>query len=160
MKRTTALLGAVGLTLLTFAIIAGSAGAQTITEEAGSAGTVTFSVEDGVLAFIGAAPAEGWDFEVIREDGRHLKVVFRSVDGTETEFEAEFEDGQVQVETSEDLPGGTTSTTTFDGNTTSTTLEGDTTSTTLDDDDTTSTTLDDAPGLVSIVDFGHPRRRL
>ena len=147
MKRITALILAVAAAVLTMVVVAGSASAQTTTEQAGAAGTVTFSTEGGTLSFVEADPAAGWDFSVVRQDGTHLKVVFTSVDGLETEFEAELEDGRVVVEASEPTSAGATTSTTIVGfdNSVTTTTSADvaTTSTTLNGAATTSTTLDD-----------------
>lgn len=163
MKRITAMIGAgvlTGLTaILVITLVVGTANAQTITEEAGAAGTVTFSTDGGVLSFVQADPADGWDFAVVREDPGNLKVVFRNTSGGEMEFEAELEAGQVIVAATNENAGtvttsttaieigGATSTSLPGNDTTSTTIGGDTTSTTFGDD-TTSTTLDDGDDRV------------
>ena len=129
MKRI--LSGAAGLALIVFTIgfVASAANADDVTQPVGDAGSVTFNVDGGVLAFVRADPAEGWNFTVDREDGSHLKVTFRDAVGAEVEFEAEIENGALAIGGS-DEPG---STTTEPGD--------DTTSTTEADNDTTSTTM-------------------
>lgn len=129
MKRI--LSGAAGLALIVFAIgfVASAARADTVTQAVGNAGTVTFSTDGGVLAFVRADAADGWTYTVDRRDGSHLKVTFRDAAGAEVEFEAELEDGGLTVGAS-DEPGSTT-----------TPPGDDTTSTTEGDDDTTSTTM-------------------
>lgn len=102
MKRI--LSGAAGLVLIVFAVgfVASAARADTVTHPVGAAGSVTFSTDDGVLAFVAAETAEGWTYSVDREDGSHLKVTFRDASGAETEFEAELEDGNLTVTQSDD----------------------------------------------------------
>ena len=97
MKRI--LSGAAGLALIVFAIgfVASAARADTITEPVGTAGSVTFSTDGGVLALVSANAAEGWIFTVDREDESHLKVTFQDAGGAEVEFEAELEDGSLTI---------------------------------------------------------------
>lgn len=140
-----AIVGVVGLAV---GVVASTARADTRTASVGDAGTVTFSVEGGVIAFVGADAAAGWDFTVDREDGSHLNVTFRNAAGGELEFEAEIADGGLVVtgasrSTSTTLASSTTlgatsssssSTPTSTPEPTSTTSQGGTTSTTTPDD--------------------------
>ena len=121
MKRI--LSGAAGLALLVFTIgfVASAARADTFTQPVGDAGSVTFSTDGGVLAFVSAEAADGWTYTIDRQDDGHLQVTFRDANGAEAEFEAELEDGALDVEGSQE-PG-------------STTTVGDTTGDTIADDD-------------------------
>jgi len=119
MKRI--LSGAAGLALLVFTIgfVASAARADTFTQPVGDAGSVTFSTDGGVLAFVSAEAAAGWTYTIDRQDDGHLQVTFRDATGAEVEFEAEFEDGALDLEGSDE----------------STTTVGDTTGDTIADDD-------------------------
>lgn len=136
------LTGAAALAVMVLAIgmVASVARADTRTEAVGEAGTVTFSIEGGVIAFVKANPSEGWTFGIDRQDGTHLKVTFRNEAGGEVEFEAELEDGALTVEagaaTSTTIGGASPSTTstTVASTSTSTTLGGGSTTTIPDDD--------------------------
>ena len=119
MKRI--LSGAAGLALLVFTIgfVASAARADTFTQPVGDAGSVTFSTDGGVLAFVSAEAADGWTYTIDRQDDGHLQVTFRDATGAEVEFEAEFEDGALDLEGSDEP----------------TTTVGDTTGDTIADDD-------------------------
>ena len=119
MKRI--LSGAAGLALLVFTIgfVASAARADTFTQPVGDAGSVTFSTDGGVLAFVSAEAAAGWTYTIDRQDDGHLQVTFRDATGAEVEFEAEFEDGALDLEGSDEP----------------TTTVGDTTGDTIADDD-------------------------
>lgn len=137
--------GAAGLALIVFTIgfVASAARADTITRPVGDAGSVTFTTDGGVLAFLGAKTAEGWTYTVDRQDGSHLKVTFRDATGAEVEFEAEFEDGDLAFGGSQE-PGSTT-TMPGDDSTTST-ASGESDDDDANEDSTTSTTLGDSVG--------------
>src|SRR3990172_13364953 len=107
MKRI--LSGAAGLALLVFTIgfVASAARADTFTQPVGDAGSVTFSTDGGVLAFVSAEAAAGWTYTIDRQDDGHIQVTFRDANGAEAEFEAELEDGALDVESSQE-PGSTT----------------------------------------------------
>jgi hypothetical protein len=63
--------------------------------DARGAGTVTYTVRDGVLTLVEAAPAAGWSVEVEQSGGLEIEVDFRS--GTQrVQVNVEFEDGQVR----------------------------------------------------------------
>jgi len=119
MKRI--LSGAAGLALLVFTIgfVASAARADTFTQPVGDAGSVTFSTDGGVLAFVSAEAADGWTYTIDRQDDGHLHVTFRDANGAEVEFEAELEDGDLDLEGSDEP----------------TTTVGDTTGDTIADDD-------------------------
>jgi hypothetical protein len=121
MKRI--LSGAAGLALLVFTIgfVASAARADTFTQPVGDAGSVTFSTDGGVLAFVSAEAADGWTYTIDRQDDDHLRVTFRDANGAEAEFEAELEDGALDVAGSQE--------------TGSTITVGDTTGDTIADDD-------------------------
>ena len=149
-KRLLAGAAALAVMVLAIGVVASVARADTRTEAVGEAGTVTFSIEGGVIAFVKADPAEGWTFGVDRQDGSHLKVTFRNEAGGEVEFEAELEDGALTVEagaaTSTSAPTSSTTSTTIGGassSTTSTTVASTSTSTTLGGGSTTTVPDDD-----------------
>jgi len=174
-KRWIAVGAMVGIVGLAVGVVASAARADTQTAAVGDAGTVTFSVEGGVIAFVGADAAAGWDFTVDREDGRHLKVTFRNAGGGELEFEAEIEDGGVVVAgasgstspsaASSTTLGSTSSTTlgstsssssttpTSSPESTSTTASGGATSTTAADDDDDDDDDDDASAVPQALTF-------
>jgi hypothetical protein len=135
-KRLLAGAAALAVMVLAIGVVASVARADTRTEAVGEAGTVTFSIEGGVIAFVKADPSEGWTFGVDRQDGSHLKVTFRNEAGGEVEFEAELEDGALTVEA-----GAATSTSAPTSSTTSTTIGGASSSTTSTTVASTSTTL-------------------
>lgn len=139
-KRWIAVGAIVGIVGLAVGVVASAARADTRTAAVGDAGTVTFSVEGGVITLVGAEAAAGWDFTVDREDGRHLKVTFRNAAGGEQEFEAEIEDGGLVV------AGGNGSTSTTSAGSTSSTL-GSTSS-------SSSTTPTSSPGSTSTTSPG------
>jgi hypothetical protein len=140
MKRITAVLAAVALALFTMAIVANDARADTVTEPVGTAGTVTFSTDGGVLAFVAASAADGWDYTVVRQDDTHLKVVFLSGDGREAEFEAEIEGGQLVTGSDGDSTSSTA------GDVTVTTQGGDDSDGQFDDHGDDSQFDEDSPG--------------
>jgi len=149
-KRLLAGAAALAVMVLAIGVVASVARADTRTEAVGEAGTVTFSIEGGVIAFVKADPSEGWTFGVDRQDGSHLKVTFRNEAGGEVEFEAELEDGALTVEagaaTSTSAPTSSTTSTTIGGassSTTSTTVASTSTSTTLGGGSTTTVPDDD-----------------
>jgi len=152
-KRLLAGAAALAVMVLAIGMVASVARADTRTEAVGEAGTVTFSIEGGVIAFVNANPSEGWTFGVDRQDGTHLKVTFRNEAGGEVEFEAELEDGALTVEagaaTSTSTPTSSTTSTTVGGastSTTSTTVASTSTSTTLGGGSTTTVPDDDDDG--------------
>jgi len=141
MFRRLAALGAVlGVMALAIGVVASVAQADTQTEAVGEAGTVTFTVEGGVIAFVSADPADGWAFTVEREDGRHLSVTFRSDTGGEAEFEAEIEDGELVLGGGAEA-GASTPTSITVPDSSSTTIGSSTTSSTVGASSTTSTSL-------------------
>ena len=130
--------------------------------DAAGAGTVVVEESGDGLSIVDVETASGFTAEVERGDGAEVEVEFRS-SGTEVDFSAEREDGEIRIRVrtetrAEDATGNTvrvserTESTVAAGSSTSTTIDDDddddhgTTSTTIDDDDdhgTTSTTIDD-----------------
>ncbi len=66
------------------------------TYQAGDAGSVTVAVEGGNLVLVSVDPSAGWTVDEVDARSDEVEVEFRSGD-TEVRFEAEFEDGQIQI---------------------------------------------------------------
>ena len=130
------------------------AAGEAVTSGAGRAGAVTYRADETGLTVTAVSPARGWSYTIKATGGREIEVVFRK-GAARVDFEAELEDGQVQVRVRTSAVGGATTTTgqdgtdTTNGNPTSTS-NGNVTSTSFDDDVTstsngnvTSTSFDD-----------------
>lgn len=65
--------------------------------DVGDAGQVTFSADGDELLLGEVTPAAGWTAEVISDRGEELEVEFRS-DRRTMDFEAELDDGDLEVE--------------------------------------------------------------
>jgi hypothetical protein len=79
---------------------AGSGGSNAV-YQVGDAGEVELRVDNGRLVLVEARPNEGWRVEDIEEEADEVDLDF--VRGNvEWEFEAELEDGELQVETERD----------------------------------------------------------
>ena len=134
------------------------AAGESVTSGAGRAGAVTYRADVNGLAVVAVSPARGWSYTIKATSGREIEVVFRK-GATRVDFEAELEDGQVDVRVRTRTAAGATTTTSQDrtdttngnptstsnGNVTSTSFDDDVTSTSFDDD-VTSTSFDDNGG--------------
>lgn len=70
--------------------------------EVGNAGEVEFRFADGRLELIEVRPNEGWNYEIDEDGPEEIDVDFRR-GNEEWEFEAEVEDGQLQIEIDRDI---------------------------------------------------------
>lgn len=73
--------------------------------EVGDAGQVTFSVDGDELVLDEVSPAAGWTADVVSDRGDELEVEFRS-DHRTMDFEAELEDGDLEVEVCQEATSG------------------------------------------------------
>jgi hypothetical protein len=106
---------------------------EPVTAVADAAGTVTYALSGSTLSVIETLANDGWNVEIEVAQGREIEVKFLSAD-QRVDFEAEFEDGQVEVKirTRALEDDGTTSTTIASGESEDRNLENDgVTSTTI-----------------------------
>ena len=70
--------------------------------QVGEAGEVELALENGRLVLVEARPNQGWSMREVEEEDDEVELDF--VRGNVTwEFEAELEDGEIQVETERDI---------------------------------------------------------
>jgi hypothetical protein len=80
---------------------AGAGGASGNVYQVGDAGEVELAVDNGRLVLIEARPNQGWNVREVEEENDEVELDF--VQGNVTwEFEAELENGEIQVETERD----------------------------------------------------------
>jgi len=84
---------------------------ETVTYEVGEAGTVRISSDGTSLTIVAVDATEGWATEVEVAVGREVEADFRNGD-RRFQFNAEIEDGQIQVRVRERTTGMTEATTT------------------------------------------------
>lgn len=68
------------------------------TYDLGEAGTVTLSEADGGIALDDYSVSEGWSAYVEEDDSEDVHLSFYAENGSEYEFEAEYDDGVIEVE--------------------------------------------------------------
>ena len=124
-------LGATSTTVQETSTTAAPGDGTPVTAAAADAGTVTYSLSNGVIGVVDVATNDGWASEIEVAQGVEIEVKFQN-GTTRVDFNAEIEDGtvRVRVRTRAQAGGGPSTTMPSD---TSTTMPGDTTSTTLPD---------------------------
>gem|GEM_PF-3032160 len=70
--------------------------------QVGDAGEVELRIEDGGLVLVEVRPNDGWNFEIDDEDRDEIDIDFRRGD-EEWEFEAELDDGALDIEIDRDI---------------------------------------------------------
>ncbi|GMQ97837.1 MAG: hypothetical protein BMS9Abin17_0340 [Acidimicrobiia bacterium] len=75
-----------------------------VTVDGVTAGTVRIAVSGESVSFSGATVAPGWKFELDEDGPEKVKVKFKAIedDDIKFEFKAEIEDGELEVEISDD----------------------------------------------------------
>jgi hypothetical protein len=127
---------------------------STATYRADNAGSVTITSNGSSLTIVSVSPTAGWTYEIEVASGREVEVDFRN-GSRRIQFDAELEDGRVDIrvrESIDDNGGSTTTTTTMP--TTTTTVPPTTSTTTPPTGDTTVTYDAGEGGTVTIASNG------